>query len=123
MRWINENPTSLEEFDGFYLLHGGEVISERMIGTISNIAIRGLPRSDKPLIAYSFVRDESIVKVSARGTAETVKMGINLGELMKETAEKLSGLGGGHNIAAGAQIPKERLGEFIDALKKALARR
>ncbi len=123
MRWINETPTSLEEFDGFYLLHGGEVISERMIGTISNIAIRGLPRSDKPLIAYSFVRDESIVKVSARGTAETVKMGINLGELMKETAEKLSGLGGGHNIAAGAQIPKERLGEFIDALKKALARR
>ena len=120
MRWISETPTSLEEFEGFYLLHGGEVISERMIGTVSNIAIRSLPRNDKPLIAYSFVKDEGIVKVSARGTPKTVKRGINLGKLMKETAERLSGLGGGHDIAAGAQVPRGKLGEFIEALKKEL---
>ena len=120
MKWISEAPTRLEEFDGFYLLHGGEIISERMIGTVSNIAIRSLPRRDKPLIAYSFVKDEGIVKISARGTLETVKMGINLGKLMRENAERLSGLGGGHDIAAGAQIPREKLGEFIEALKKAL---
>ena len=94
-----------------------------MIGTISNIAIRSLPRDDKPLIAYSIVEGEKIVKISARGTNKTVERGINLGEIMKETAEKFSGLGGGHDIAAGGQVPIEKLDEFIKVLEKAVSER
>jgi len=123
MRWVNEEPTRLQELDFFYILHGGRSISERMIGTISNIAIRSLPRDDKPLIAYSIVEGEKIVKISARGTNKTVERGINLGEIMKETAEKFSGLGGGHDIAAGGQVPIEKLDEFIKVLEKAVSER
>lgn len=123
MKWINEEPTRLQELDFFYLLHGGRFISERMIGTISNIAIRSLPKDDKPLIAYSIVEKEKIVKISARGTNRTVEKGINLGEIMKETTKNFSGLGGGHDIAAGGQVPIENLEEFIKALERALSER
>ncbi|MEM2875799.1 MAG: DHH family phosphoesterase [Candidatus Bathyarchaeia archaeon] len=118
MRWVSEDPTRLQETESFFILHGGEFINERLIGTISNIAIHSLPRSDKPLIAYSLVKGENIVKISARGTDETVKRGINLGEIMKRVAERFSGLGGGHDIAAGGQVPMENLEGFINALKR-----
>jgi single-stranded-DNA-specific exonuclease len=39
--------------------------------------------------------------------------GVNLGEIMQIAAEKCLGKGGGHNVAAGAQIPIENVDAFI----------
>jgi RecJ-like exonuclease len=48
-----------------------------------------------------------------------------LGEIMQISAEKYSGRGGGHDIAAGAQLPVKNIDEFIkmvnDLTKKQLA--
>jgi single-stranded-DNA-specific exonuclease len=39
--------------------------------------------------------------------------GVNLGEVMQVAAEKCLGKGGGHNVAAGAQVPIENINNFI----------
>ncbi|MEM1883145.1 MAG: DHH family phosphoesterase [Candidatus Bathyarchaeia archaeon] len=40
-------------------------------------------------------------------------MGVNLGEIIRVAAERCSGIGGGHDIAAGAQIPYEQKMSFL----------
>jgi RecJ-like exonuclease len=47
-----------------------------------------------------------------------VQKGLNLGEIMRVAAEKYSGKGGGHNIAAGAQVPVASLDSFIEMVNE-----
>ncbi|MDH5703984.1 MAG: DHH family phosphoesterase, partial [Aigarchaeota archaeon] len=47
-----------------------------------------------------------------------VGQGLNLGKILGEAAEKNMGKGGGHDIAAGGQVPYEKKKEFIDLLDK-----
>jgi RecJ-like exonuclease len=42
-----------------------------------------------------------------------ISRGVNLGIVMQVAAEKFSGKGGGHNVAAGAQVPIENIEGFI----------
>jgi len=39
--------------------------------------------------------------------------GVNLGQVMQIAAEKFLGKGGGHDIAAGAQVPIKNINPFI----------
>jgi len=43
---------------------------------------------------------------------------LNLSAAMKKAAGALNGVGGGHNIAAGATIPKGKEEEFLDLLEQ-----
>ena len=45
-----------------------------------------------------------------------ISKGVNLGEIMQVAAEKFKGKGGGHNIAAGAQVPIGEINNFIAAV-------
>ena len=56
------------------------------------------------------------VKASSRGTQELVSRGMDLSVAIRRAAERVGGIGGGHNIAAGATIPADRKDEFLDAL-------
>jgi len=113
LNWLNENPDRIEELSNIYVVHGESVIDEKMISAISTILSSNMPKPNKPLIAYSVVHDEGIVKISARATELLVRSGLNLGEVIRIAAEKNSGKGGGHNIAAGGQVPYERKKDFI----------
>jgi RecJ-like exonuclease len=89
-------------------------------------------RDDLPLVALTDVSPYSMeedaagqckngpsgerVKVSGRMKRELVDKGIHLGEAMKQAALKVKGVGGGHNVAAGATIPKKKIKKFLDAL-------
>ena len=63
--------------------------------------------------------------MSSRGSEPLIQKGLNLGEVMQVAAEKFSGRGGGHDVAAGAQIPIKDVEAFIkvvnDLVKKQLA--
>ena len=72
---------------------------------------------DLPLIGFANKGDQEI-KVSARATQELVERGLNLSLAMKKAAGTFDGVGGGHNIAAGATIPKGKEEEFLDVLEK-----
>jgi len=113
LRWLDEHSDRIEEWESIYILHGEKDIDERAISTISTILSTNLPKPDKPLIAYSFIPREKILKISARTTDLLARKGLNLGEIIRVAAEKCSGVGGGHDIAAGAQIPYERKMEFL----------
>jgi single-stranded-DNA-specific exonuclease len=65
------------------------------------------------LLAYAKVPEEDTVKFSARTLDMMTARGLNLGEIMRTAAEKFDGRGGGHNIAAGAQVPIEYVDDFI----------
>ncbi len=114
LSWLYEDPNRIEELDNIYVIHGGDFINEKMIGTLSTILSTNLSRtSEKPIIAYATVDEEDIAKISARTLETLTSKGLDLGEVMREAAEKLEGKGGGHNIAAGAQVPTKEVNNFI----------
>ncbi|HQQ24663.1 MAG TPA: DHH family phosphoesterase [Methanomassiliicoccales archaeon] len=93
-------------------------------------------REDMPLIAMAEVSDDGDdlagdgavqgkrgspgerIKVSGRMRRELAEKGVHLGEAMKQAALKVKGVGGGHNVAAGATVPKRKIKAFLEALDK-----
>jgi len=111
--WLNENSDRVEELNSIYVVRGEEFIDEKVIGTVSSILSTSLSNPEKPIIAYSTVPEEDLAKVSARALGLLTSKGLNLGEIMRVAAEEHSGRGGGHNIAAGAQIPIKHIESFV----------
>jgi RecJ-like exonuclease len=114
LSWLNEKPERIEELNSIYVVKGEDFIDENIIGAVSSILSTSLPNPEKPLIAYSFVPGEEQIKISARTIDVMINKGLNLGEIMRVAAEKYSGRGGGHNIAAGAQVPIKNLDSFVN---------
>jgi len=110
----------MKEFENIYVIYGDTFINEKIIGTISSILVSSLQNLEKPLIAYANVEKENAAKFSARTTGLALHKGINLGKIMQVASEKFAGKGGGHNIAAGAQVPIDQIENFIN-LVNALA--
>ncbi len=68
--------------------------------------------SDKPFVTLNEVEDK--IKISARGTRKLVEQGLDLAAAMREASGQVGGIGGGHDIASGATIPKGTAMKFID---------
>jgi single-stranded-DNA-specific exonuclease len=114
--WVMEKPERIKEFVNIYVVYGEDFINDKMVGAISSILTSSLPNPEKPLIAYANLQEEGIAKISARTMETVISKGVNLGEIMQVAAEKFRGKGGGHNIAAGAQVPIEEINNFIAAV-------
>lgn len=113
LEWVMGKPERLRELENIYVVHGEEYIDDKIVGAISSILSTSLPKPEKPLIVYADVKGEGIVKVSARTVDAVALRGVNLGKIMQVAAEKCLGKGGGHDVAAGAQIPTENIEVFI----------
>jgi len=114
LNWLMEpNMGRIEELGNIYVVRGEGVVDDKIIGTVSSILSTSLKKPEKPVIAYSIVPKENLAKISARTIDMVVRKGLNLGEILRVAAEKCSGKGGGHNIAAGAQVPINELDAFI----------
>jgi single-stranded-DNA-specific exonuclease len=122
LNWVWEKPERLRELDNIYVVNGEDFVSEKIIGTISSILISSLPNVEKPLIAYANVPNEGLAKLSSRTTDLGVHKGINLGEVMRTASEQFGGKGGGHNIAAGGQVPLTKIEEFVKAANELVGR-
>jgi RecJ-like exonuclease len=108
----------LEELKSIYVVRGDGFIDEKVISPVCTILSTTLTQLGKPIIAYATISGEDQVKVSSRGSAPLIKRGLNLGEIMQVAAEKYSGRGGGHDVAAGAQIPIKDVEAFIKLVNK-----
>ncbi|MHB8548256.1 MAG: DHHA1 domain-containing protein [Thermoplasmataceae archaeon] len=82
-----------------------------MAGSIGGLLMLYLAPQDKPLFGFNVSDD--ITKVSGRGSRRLVNEGLNLSLVMRSAAEGVGGTGGGHDIAAGAVIPKGKESQFI----------
>jgi single-stranded-DNA-specific exonuclease len=121
--WVMEKPQRIREMENIYVVYGENFINDKIIGAISSILSGGLPNPEKPLIAYTDVEDQGLAKISARTVDAIVERGINLGDIMQAAAEKCEGKGGGHNIAAGAQVPLDRVDAFIGIVNELVGQR
>lgn len=93
---------------------GDEFIEERMAGAISSL----LASSDKykeKMVLVCARSGETELKYSCR-LGESFPRDVNLGLIMKEAAEPLGGVGGGHSRAAGAKILVSKREDFTKAV-------
>jgi single-stranded-DNA-specific exonuclease len=120
--WVMEKPERMKEFENIYVVYGEDFINDKIIGAISSILSSSLPKPEKPLIAYANVEGEGIAKISARTVDALTNRGINLGEIMQIAADKFHGKGGGHNVAAGAQVPIESISDFIQVVNELVSK-
>jgi len=116
LQFAKEEGIHKREYVQFF--HAREGIRDTIVGIVANMLLNSEETSnDLPLIGFAF-KDDGKVKASARGTRELVEKGMNLSLAMKKAAGALDGVGGGHNIAAGATIPKGKEDEFLDLFEK-----
>ncbi len=94
----------------FLLLDARGVIPDSIIGVVAGMLFAGSRK--KPILALSLEAPGKI-KLSTRGTRGLVEAGLNLGKILSECCAQVGGVGGGHNIAAGASIPEEKLDDFL----------
>lgn len=97
-----------------YFFAGSE-IKDTVVGIVAGMILNteGF-RRDMPIVAFADSDDG--VKVSARADRMLVRKGLDLSSVMKIASEMVGGYGGGHNIAAGATIPKGKEEVFLDAV-------
>jgi RecJ-like exonuclease len=106
--------------------HARNAIPDTIVGTVASMALQA-PEVDldpeRPIIGLALKTDEvGVVKVSGRGTRDLVDEGLDLARAMAEAASAVGGIGGGHNVAAGASIPEGKEEEFLDLLDDIVAR-
>jgi len=121
--WVMEKPERMKEFQNIYVVYGEDFINDKMVGAVSSILTSSLPNPEKPLIAYANLQEEGIAKISARTMDIVINKGVNLGEIMQVAAERFQGKGGGHNVAAGAQVPVERIDDFVKLVDELVGKR
>jgi single-stranded-DNA-specific exonuclease len=95
-------------------------IEDTIVGTVAGMLL-GSEGADRtvPMVAFAESTEFSSApksKASARGTQELVSRGMDLSVAIRTAAERVGGVGGGHNIAAGATIPDDRKEEFLEIL-------
>ncbi|NHJ84176.1 MAG: DHH family phosphoesterase [Asgard group archaeon] len=109
LQLVNKDSEHLKEHSNLLVFDGRDIVDDTMIGTVTSIAISTKYFIDKkkPLMGMAN-SDDGTVKISCRGTGLLVSMGLDLGLALREAVESIGSEaeGGGHNIAAGARIPK-----------------
>lgn len=85
-------------------------------GILSGVTMQYFGDRDKPTLALAESGDD--IKISSRGTFDLLEMGVDLAAALRECAQKVGGVGGGHRIAAGATVPKGREKEFLELVDK-----
>ncbi|MFB6221965.1 MAG: DHHA1 domain-containing protein [Halolamina sp.] len=111
LEWVKTEGVTQEEHLQWF--DAGTRIRETVVGIIAGMALGadGV-RRDRPIVAFAEESAEEL-KVSARGSGFLVRDGLDLSVVMGEAAAAVDGGGGGHDVAAGATIPKDRRDEFL----------
>jgi RecJ-like exonuclease len=93
--------------------------SATVAGSVAGIAMPFFLDQAKPVLGLATT--DGTTKVSARGTKYLVARGLDLAAALREGAKAVGGVGGGHNVASGATIPKGREREFLMRVDEAVA--
>ncbi len=111
---------------GITSLHGiqyfdaGDSIMDTIVGIVAGMSFQMADRS-RPILAFARTEGGDL-KVSARGTQDLVRSGLDLAEALSASARGVGGVGGGHNVAAGATIPAGEQQKFLELVDGVVAR-
>ena len=85
------------------MIRGDGIVDERLLGPVTSILTSSPEYKDKVVVSRTNSGDSQL-KISCR-VGDTFDGPVNLGLVMREAAEAVSGVGGGHTMAAGARSP------------------
>ncbi len=103
---------SIQYFDA------GDAILDTIVGIVAGMCFQMADRS-RPILAFALT-SQGDLKVSARGTQDLVRSGLDLADALARSARAVGGVGGGHNVAAGATIPLQAKQEFLELVDLAV---
>ncbi len=113
-------PEHIRLDDEIYRVNGCGILNEKLVSPIASIlSTSGGLTPDKPVIVFADMEDGRL-KISARTNQKLVEQGLNLGVIMQTAANEFNGKGGGHNVAAGATIPADKIEEFIQYVNRSV---
>ena len=108
--------TGVTERDYIQWFHGHDVIPENVVGIVAGMVLgSGEVNEELPMIGFTNSPDG--IKVSGRTVRRVVSKGVNLARALNKASKEVGGGGGGHNIAAGAHIPKGKEEVFLGILE------
>jgi len=106
----------LVQLSNIQYFDAGEDILDTIVGIVAGMVFQIADRS-KPILAFASTPD-GMLKVSARGTQDLVRAGLDLSRAVSASAGEVGGAGGGHSIAAGATIPPQNRDEFLSIIDR-----
>jgi RecJ-like exonuclease len=116
---INSNPKI--EGKQYVIMNAKDKIQDTIIGTVASImSMSALYKEGTVIVTMAYNQDK--IKVSSRicGREKVEDDPRNLRDLMNEVTEMLGGEAGGHKLAAGCVISKDKEEAFIDLIKRKL---
>ncbi|MEM2896633.1 MAG: DHH family phosphoesterase [Candidatus Bathyarchaeia archaeon] len=120
IRFLAENPSYVQEMERIYAVRGEDWLDENMTGALASmLSSSGIANEDKVMLVLAKSK-ESLMKISARANEAMLSKGLNLGEVLQGLVKNYEGVGGGHDIAAGANIPIEFIDKFLEDLNSSL---
>ena len=91
-----------------------ESTNTSLSGVLAGLTMQFVGDCDKPTITLSIHHD--VIRVSSRASFRILEKGVDLAVALREAAQSVGGVGGGHAVASGATIPKGKETEFLARL-------
>ena len=110
---IASQPSRVIQRGSLVLVRGEGVVDERMLGPVISI-LTSSEFKDRVVVGSAESRGDDL-KISSR-VGDAFGGTVDLGQIMREAAEAVEGVGGGHAMAAGAKIPASKLDAFSEAV-------
>jgi RecJ-like exonuclease len=112
IEWVRNEGVTVEEHLQWF--DAGTRIRETIVGIIAGMAV-GADGIDSrlPIVAFAEKSEEEL-KVSSRGSHTLTRKGLDLSAVMREASRAVGGDGGGHDVAAGATIPRGERDAFLE---------
>lgn len=121
LNWFYKNRENVLEKENYVIINAGDNIKDTLIGTLASIISKSnLYKNGTIIVSMAYTLD-GFVKISSRLTNLNGNHYVDLSKIMKKVIEKVGGVGGGHDSAAGALIPLEKEKEFVEVIEKQLA--
>jgi single-stranded-DNA-specific exonuclease len=116
---IASEPSRIEQHGSLILVRGEGIVDEKLLGPVISILTSSPEFKDKVVVGIAESRDSDL-KISSR-VGDAFEGEVNLGLIMREAAEAVDGVGGGHAMAAGAKIPSSKAESFSKAVVERVA--
>jgi single-stranded-DNA-specific exonuclease len=116
LRLVSEK--GITPLNSIQFFDAGDAILDTIVGIVAGMSFQMADRS-MPILAFART-EEGDLKVSARGTQDLVRSGLDLADALSRSARAVGGVGGGHNVAAGATIPAHAKEEFLAKMDSAV---
>jgi single-stranded-DNA-specific exonuclease len=112
---LSSEPSRIEQRGSLVIVKGEGLVDEKLLGPVISILTSSPEFKDKVVLGSATSRDSEI-KISSR-VGDHFGGDVNLGLIMREAAEAVDGVGGGHAMAAGAKIPSSMTEPFAKAVE------